>query len=387
MRIFRYAEDLELTEDGVGTKKKYILDAGIDWVVPDNIPAVIKKNRGEKHIIRNDNFYPFAESKKYSGEDLTGKKIILFRNGGIGDLIFAVPALIEYKKKYKDIHITFCCNSAFSPIFEEVDCIDKILHLPIKLSDIIENDYFINFEGSIEGNKDAEIYNAYDLYNKRFFIEPEVKCPVLKVNKEKEDLIKRAFIDPYPDYKKVVIAYASSVPIRSVAPYTWMNLIDSLADRKIKFFIVGSPSQVNAIDEMIAPLNNKANCINFCGDKQFANIQYTVALINNCDVVISPDSGLLHIAGGLGKSMIGLFGAFHTDLRLKYYKNAIGVNAMTNCVYAKGEYKSCFMHGDGSCPLANLMMEVYSPCMKFITHQHVINAMLKLKIIEVKNEN
>jgi len=44
------------------------------------------------------------------------------------------------------------------------------------------------------------------------------------------------------------------------------------------------------------------------------SIREVAALINECDVVVAPDSALLHIAGALKKRIVGLFG--HTDGRI-----------------------------------------------------------------------
>jgi len=86
------------------------------------------------------------------------------------------------------------------------------------------------------------------------------------------------------------------------------------------------------------------------------------------------------MAGGLGIPLIGLFGAFPSQLRLSHYDNAIGIDANTSCEFSKGEgsLRGCFEHGSGPCRMALRNSELFSPCMKLITSDHILLAMQKL---------
>lgn len=54
-------------------------------------------------------------------------------------------------------------------------------------------------------------------------------------------------------------------------------------------------------------------------------IRHVAALMNECEVFVGPDSGLLHLAGALKKKIVGLFGSIHPKSRLAYYPNARAV--------------------------------------------------------------
>ena len=388
MRVIRANIPLNLRDsEGYET----VVEALKDYVVPDDIPyTYIKYNLG-KHIIRNEDFYPLVISKKYIGQDLTNKKVIIFRNGGIGDLIFFVPALRFLKKKYEGLNITVCCDRRFMKLLDSLDEVDRVINIPLLFTEVLDSDYYINFEGLIENNPEAEIENAYDLHNKKFYVNiPEnEKCPVLKVDEKIDTNVKRMLDKDIKEKKKIItIAFSSTVNVRAVPPQFWMNLIHALG-YDYKFYIVGTRRQVPGIENMINGLDKRLQeiCVNWCKNTVILNdFRYTMALVKNSDVVIAPDSGLLHVAGGFNIPMIGLYGAFHSDLRLKYYKNAIGINAMSSCMYARGDYKGCFFHGDNNCPMAKKYMDVYSPCMKLITPEHVIKSLKELKIIEDDKE-
>lgn len=387
MRILNCKSDLTLTD--IDDNKTTLLKNN-DYIVPDIIIEMLKANRVyDKQVLRDEDFYESAEHKRYRGEDLSDKKIITFRNGGIGDLMFQLPALKEIKKKYPTSNVTLCCNQKFKELFDGMDYIDEVLNVPMLLNDVMDRDYFVNFEGLIENNPDAEEKNAYDLHNEQFFIEPEEKCPELIVDKNEEQIIKPMLRGEI----RIIIAFAASVPIRSVDPQLWKNLIDSVNDERVRWYIVSTPFQNTMVEEFIKQVKNKNKIINW--SKLYPrSFKKLIALVNNCDCVIAPDSGLLHMAGGLKKKLIGIYGPFPSELRLKYYKNAIGLDAIEDdpikkCFFARGKYCSCFQHGNGSCSMANKTMERYSPCMKH-DFRHILFALeklgIKLKLLEKKNE-
>jgi ADP-heptose:LPS heptosyltransferase len=69
------------------------------------------------------------------------------------------------------------------------------------------------------------------------------------------------------------------------------------------------------------------------------SIRQVAALINECELVIFPDSGLLHLAGALDKKIVGIFGPNQPETRIRYYDNAVGVwlnyPCSVNCWYSR----------------------------------------------------
>ena len=186
----------------------------VDYVVSDDIVQSFRERGYAKYIVRDDDFYDFADEKKYRGQDLTNKTIITFRSGGIGDLLFQCPSLKYLKKKFTGLRVTMCCGSQYKTMFVNLDYVDKLISLPVKLNDIISSDYYVNFEGLIEANKEAETKNAYDLYAERFFVELENPVPVLKVKPDIKQEIYHRIKNKY-NGKIITIAFSATVPIRT----------------------------------------------------------------------------------------------------------------------------------------------------------------------------
>ncbi len=70
------------------------------------------------------------------------------------------------------------------------------------------------------------------------------------------------------------------------------------------------------------------------------NIRLLAALIEKCDVVIAPDSSLLHVAIALDKPLVGLFGPTPPQSRMNYHKKGVALDLGKH--YCKGGYPSWY---------------------------------------------
>lgn len=374
MRILRCTVPIELVDS---YNIKTLLQENLNYIVPDIVVDMIKDSIYGDKIVRNDDFFEVYSEKEYTGQDLTGKKLITFRNGGIGDLMFQLPSLKKLKET-TGVHITVVCNKNYVSIFEGLNYIDVINYLPFTTDEIEKSDYFLSFEGLIENNPDAETYDAYVLHAHKFGVEPETQRPKLSLDEKVESEVVRE-LSKYKCERRIVIAWSASVAIRSVDPNVYAQLIATTPET-FRFFICGSPKDIPEIKHFINQLSQFKNRITNWAEK-YSDLRYSMALIKHSDVVIGPDSGLLHVAGGYEIPVIGLFGAFPSRLRLNHYKKAMGINAKSNCMFGRGTTNNCFQHGTGSCALANKKMEYFSPCMSAITHTQIIYCLTRLKIL------
>jgi ADP-heptose:LPS heptosyltransferase len=357
-----------------------------EYIVSDYILMEIRNYGLIEKVEYYGDFYEHSEIRKreYKGQNLYGKKIVTFRNGGIGDIIFQLPSLKHIKDLYQDnVDITMFCNSSYIPLFEPLDYLTA-LPLPLTMEDILKYDYWVNFENSIERNTEAEEVNAYELYARKFFITPTSYVPILQTLKEKDDRID-AIVNL--NKKNIVIAFFASAEIRTIDPNIYANVIANLPEDEYDFYIVGTKKHSDNIEIFVKEIESQAggrkNVINWAKDYN-DDIALTASLIKKCDLIIGPDSGLIHVAAGFETPIIGLFGAFHSSLRIKYYKKAIGIDTETDCYFARGKYQCCFQHGGGSCSAARKQGIIFPPCMESITPNDILKSMEILKIYEKK---
>lgn len=365
------------------------LEKGVKYVLTDKLLEYIVP----EFIVSCDDLEELIPEKKYQGQDLTDKSLIAIRNGGIGDLLFISSPFKTIKELYPTCNLTLACNSKYSDIFYGVTSF-KIEHLPLLYSEIENRDYYILFENLIENNPDAEIKNAYQLHYEQFGLATDDNedwklLPEIGLDPLVDKVVDKYLLNLCKDKTLIVIPYAASVAIRSIDPAFWYQFWSVLANFKVQILIVGSPSQQQEITNLIRKFKaetKKQNIEVFPNFKEFKGLRGVVSLVNHCDCVIGPDSGLLHIAGALEKPVIGLYGAFPSQLRLSTYKKCIGIDIMpkdgkTLCPFARGIYHCCFQHNGFICDQAEKMVQRYSPCMEGLEIPKIIKGLKDLGII------
>jgi len=90
-----------------------------------------------------------------------------------------------------------------------------------------------------------------------------------------------------------------------------------------------------------------------------------VALIASCDLIISIDSGPVHLAGAVGTPVIGLFGPLDPVSRLPRDSPAVGLFSDVPCLFCNN--RTPVLHWFDSCPND-------IACMKKLDHQTVFHA-------------
>lgn len=298
------------------------------------------------------------------------KKILVWRSGGIGDILFTFPYLTALKEKNNFLRIDYVTMEKNIPIVNMSLDVHKVLAEPLELTpDLLDYDYYIILNNFIENNPNAELLNAFDV-GEEFFgikrIEPpfqsriETSLPVLKEGKKIH----------------IAIAFSASVPIRNISYIRWWDLLRSLDASMFRVSMISLPSQQPIIADTLENVKrfNPELEVNPVFGKSIKDI---IDLFLRADVphmLIGTDSGLPNLFGFQGIPVIGLFGPFPSDLRLRYYKYAIGIDTISKCSFSKNDHSDCFQHGNGSCKLAIAKKEINAPCLSKIDTSYIINA-------------
>ena len=128
-------------------KNKYVMGLGV-------FQQLYYDQRGTK-ILKPTNLRFKNVYRPYLGQDAEDSTLLVFRTGGIGDLLFIQPNLRYLKEKYDDCYIKFACGPQYQPMVENWDCVDEIIDLPFPANTLIKSDYHMLFEGVIERCKDV----------------------------------------------------------------------------------------------------------------------------------------------------------------------------------------------------------------------------------------
>lgn len=99
----------------------------------------------------------------------------------------------------------------------------------------------------------------------------------------------------------VTIFPGASIPERRWGAARFRSVVESLAANGIQSVVLGGPEDVAAGDEVV----RGGTGLNLAGR---TSLPVTAAIIDRCSVLVSGDSGLLHLGVGLGKPTVSLFG-------------------------------------------------------------------------------
>jgi len=306
--------------------------------------------------------------RPYNGEPLDGKTLLVWRTGGIGDLLFIQPNLIYLKEKYPTCRIVFGCSTNYFQLINNWTCIDEIFLLPTELELFEKCDYHVTFEGVIERCKEAENSNAYRLFSKWMGLNlpDELLIPRQYTKSKNNDLVRKQLEDKginIGDY--VFVQVRTSSPIRSPSAYCWKSIIERLVKDGHTVVIADSPRVHQNIQDFIdgiIEIEYRSKVFNFCNLS--TSIDIGISIANYSKLMICPDSAFVHIGAALRKPVLGIYGPFPAKIRMETYLNCDWIEPEPSgiCEYG-GRY--CCIHGHKPCP-ANI--NGVSPCMEHIDY-------------------
>ena len=358
MRIAETAMDMEIYR-GYSLQKntKYVMPGAILKQLVSIYPGGIAESG------RFEDFY-----NPINVNNLPKKKILLlFRSGGIGDVMFMLP-LIKYLKKNFEAKIKAGTTPTYITLLENNPYIDEQFMMPFKLEEMETSDYHLTFEGVIEDiDKDAKTIHAVDLFLR------EANVDFTKVSSE--DKIPELGLDEFhlkkvgkklsylEDDIKIGIQLQASSPIRTFPLEKLIGVLRELVSRKYVVFIFGGKRQQELgkhIQEILSNFTNREKVINLANEH--ITLKDSIAFAKYMSLIIAPDSSFVHIAGALGIPIIGLYGCFPSLLRMKYYKKAIGIDTNVPCAPS-------FTHGHAPCYRGDP-----PPCFSVISVKNILDA-------------
>jgi ADP-heptose:LPS heptosyltransferase len=254
--------------------------------------------------------------------------------GGLGDIIMATPIARGVKRKYPNSHVTFAI-----PIdYAGGDLADLLLYNPF-IDEIIDyklvsrDDYDAFSDYTRAGLPQEKPYtipkNRIDLFAEACGIPLYgMTTPIYVVTEEERawgiQFVKKQVKNP--QQKKIAIHLRSNDPKRTWPSENLREFIALAAERGYHCFLFGwgdRPDQWRL----------KENTLVFD-----YKLRQAASILAQCDVLVCPDSCLLHLGGALNIRTISLFGSMPPASRINYYPNATAIVdthlPCIGCVYA-----------------------------------------------------
>lgn len=253
---------------------------------------------------------------------------IVVRPGGFGDLILLTPAIRGLMRSQTNgTKVRVACFPQYITLFDGTGI--ETIPYPIRITDEIRSSNIIFLEDSVEHHEDGRTLHMTDVFCKRLGVDPEDKKAEYFVSDEERSWAEKYVKKHWPiagPVKRAAIQTQASTHCRT--PPQLGEVVAQLYAKGWHCFLLGSPYSI--------PVQNKLRITNCTLDN--LTFRQSAAVLDACDIILGPDSALIHVAGAINKPAVGLYGAFPWQLRTAYAPNTIAIQG-------HGECAPCFYHG------------------------------------------
>lgn len=355
---------------------------GDSLAMPVEVYLSCERDRNNKRIHLKPHKRKFAHFfKRYRGQDLNQKSLLVMRTGGIGDLIFSQPLLKRLKEMYPDCRIAYATAPRHMPIIEAWPngIVDAVIPIPFKLEILQRTHYHLAFEGSIERNEEGHTKNAYDIFSDVANVDVDFTDPKYRIEMRPDEKIVSELKPKLPN-NFVVLQMRATSPIRMMDVDNWYSVIKGIHDNTdLNFVFLDTPQYNDYYNKVISDFSmtglTKERFKNAC--KISESINHAVNIISLSEGVIGIDSAMIHICEGLKKPGICIYGPFKSHLRIRYYDYIKGIEPKPENIECNAW--PCMRHGDEifKCPykVGNAM---HPQCTNAVDTDEIVNAAVNM---------
>ncbi len=269
-------------------------------------------------------------------------RILVIRPGGIGDAVLFVPMLQELRRAWPEALIDLLVEKRNAGVVRDLGIAERVLLYDRPPADLLRAltasyDLVIDTEqyhrlsavvAFLTGAKRRIGFGTnvrrrllteplpYDqsIYEVRSFLDLARQATGRQASWDPE----RSFLPLAPDSLRfadevlaplgaraiVAIHPGASIPERRWPPERYADVAASLADRGVGIVVLGGREDVKAARTLMERLNGRP-AVNVAGRSSLAQ---AAAIISKADVYLSADTGVLHLAYGVGTRTVHLFG-------------------------------------------------------------------------------
>jgi len=263
--------------------------------------------------------------------ELTNNKrprICVVRGEGIGDVIMTTPAVHALKKKFGgNVDITYATNLIY---------LDGALPKTLLYNDDITN--VIGRDALDESDYDtvislhcpclahekpmAQPINRIDLFARHMGFPTPLEEPIPRYFITAEEVEEaESFLNTPGVWSKdpiILVQLIGSSPTRSIDNQVVKNALNTLYDNyRVRSIILAHNSDTTP--------GFSYSDVHGSFVVRNKDIREIAALAVHCDLVLCPDSAVLHLAGALGVPSVSLFGPTDPRARINYYPQAVSI--------------------------------------------------------------
>jgi heptosyltransferase-2 len=331
-------------------------------------------------------------------------KILVIRFSSIGDIVLTTPILRCIKQQMPEVELHYLTKAAYKPVIEANPYIDKFHFLKDNLNEIIDElqdfrfDYVIDLHRNLRTQRVKRALNTHNLTFSKLNIRKWVLVN-FKLNLMPDKSIVERYFDAIKklnvkndgqglDYfiPKTTVVGNKDLPMSHLGGYAGCVIGGSYYTKKLpveqwrKFckevpypvILLGGPED-RAEGDKIAELD-PIKIYNACGK---FDLNESAWLVKHAHVVVSNDTGLMHIAAAFKKPLISLWGNTSPEMGMFPY---FGYNNISKVISKDSiilENKRLYCHpcsklGYNKCP------EGHFKCMNELNMQNLSDFVKKM---------
>ena len=315
-------------------------------------------------------------------------KILIVRFSSIGDIVLTSP-VVRCLKNQIETEIHFLTKYKYHSLLVNNKYLDKIYYLESSFSSTLKElkkenyDYIIDLHNNIRsffllrlGVKITRYYksNFHKILNINFGLKLNKKIhtvdrymQAVKFLGVKNDgkgldffLDKNNKIDFNLNQNFIAWSIGGSFEQKQLSVEQVHNVCSNLLEPVI---LLGGENEKNKADEIINLTKNK-NVFNFCGK---LTINESAYVIKKCTVLLSNDTGLMHVGAALKKNILSFWGCTKPDIGFSPYMPG---NKSIELISTKSK-RQCSKHGS-SCKFTK------EGCVKEISVESILDSLKKV---------
>lgn len=309
-------------------------------------------------------------------------KILVIRLSSLGDIVLTEPVCALLHKAYPTAEIHYICKEQYTQLPEmfatqvKVIAYEKSLKFHLKVREE-GYDIVLDLHGKLTSillclmlkaniklryNKQRGIRKAIVKGNHNLSIDSTVQLYAGILKKLGIDAawgyphVKELPLIALPGLDNAIAIFPGATHFTKRYPVAkWIEFIN--LNSQHQYVLLGGNTDIKACDSIASGVT--AACTSFAGKHNFLEL---LQVMGQCRLVISGDTGPMHLAAALGKPQIAIFGGTHPRLGFR------PLNDLAKVVCANIPCQPCSLHGEKACPLGHFN------CMNQITPQMLTSA-------------
>ncbi len=280
-------------------------------------------------------------------EDLSLKILVIRKAGGLGDVVCCEPVVRGLRKQHPHAEITFICPTEYQDLFKDrKDATFKTLHY-VRMSGRwlkkyrVDNDIFVDLCGpesddESQGSPECSRIESFCNYARVEATAPRIDLTREEQKKAKEEL--NIYPKPWIGLGENGRQWAKNWPTEH-----WGELAKKLPGT-VFYFDQDRPCEHEGVVSIVGK-----------------SLREAMGLISILDLMITVDTGLLHLSAALGTKTLSVWGPTDAHRTLKHYKDAYFIEPAPYRE-AAGCPKPC-LHDPWNCAEGG---EKFSKCMRLL---------------------